>query len=130
MNNTFHSEDLSNSSFLITGGAGFIGSHIAEYLLKNNAGKVRVLDNMATGLTSNLTILNSYNSFEFIEGDIRNLDTCREACKGIDFVSHQAALGSVPRSIKEPFATNDVNVGGFVNMLQAAVENKINMLTY
>ena len=130
MDNIFHNEDLSNSSFLVTGGAGFIGSHIAEYLLKNNAGKVRVLDNMATGLTSNLKILRSYNSFEFIEGDIRNIDTCREACKGIQYVSHQAALGSVPRSIKEPFATNDVNVGGFVNMLQAAVENKIIQFVY
>jgi len=130
LDNIFHNEDLSNSSFLVTGGAGFIGSHIVEYLLKNHAGKVRVLDNMATGLTSNLGILRSYDSFEFIEGDIRNIDTCREACKGIQFVSHQAALGSVPRSIKEPFATNDVNVGGFVNMLQAAVENKISQFVY
>jgi UDP-N-acetylglucosamine/UDP-N-acetylgalactosamine 4-epimerase len=77
LDNIFHNEDLSNSSFLVTGGAGFIGSHIAEYLLKNNAGKVRVLDNMATGLTSNLGILRSYDSFEFIEGDIRNIDICR-----------------------------------------------------
>ncbi len=130
MNNTFHEADLSNLSFLITGGAGFIGSHIAEYLLKNNAGKVRVLDNMATGLESNLTILRSYNSFEFIEGDIRNLDACRGACNGIQYVSHQAALGSVPRSIKEPYATNDVNVGGFVNILNAAVENKIRQFVY
>ena len=130
MDNIFHNEDLSNLSFLVTGGAGFIGSHIAEYLLKNNAGKVRVLDNMATGLTSNLKILRSYHSFEFIEGDIRNIDTCRETCKGIQFVSHQAALGSVPRSVKEPFATNDVNVGGFVNMLHAAVENKISQFVY
>ena len=130
MNNTFHEADLSNSSFLITGGAGFIGSHIAEYLLKNNAGKIRVLDNMVTGLESNLAILRSYNSFEFIEGDIRNLDTCRDACNGIQYVSHQAALGSVPRSIKEPYATNDVNVGGFVNILNAAVENKIRQFVY
>ena len=130
MENIFHEEDLSNSSFLITGGAGFIGSHIAEYLLKNNAGKVRVLDNMANGLESNLGILNAYNSFEFIEGDIRNIDTCRKACEGIHYVSHQAALGSVPRSIKEPFTTNDVNVGGFVNILKAAVENNIKQFVY
>lgn len=130
MENIFHEEDLSNSSFLITGGAGFIGSHIAEYLLKNNAGKVRVLDNMANGLVSNLGILNAYNSFEFIEGDIRNIDTCRKACEGIHYVSHQAALGSVPRSIKEPFTTNDVNVGGFVNILKAAVENNIKQFVY
>jgi len=130
LENIFHEEDLSNSSFLITGGAGFIGSHIAEYLLKNNAGKVRVLDNMANGLESNLEILKTYSSFEFIEGDIRNIDTCRKACEGIHYVSHQAALGSVPRSIKEPFSTNDVNVGGFVNVLKAAVENNIKQFVY
>ena len=130
MENIFHNEDLSNSSFLVTGGAGFIGSHIAEYLLKNNAGKVRVIDNMANGLESNLEILKAYNSFEFIEGDIRNIDTCRKACEGIHYVSHQAALGSVPRSIKEPFSTNDVNVGGFVNILKAAVENNIKQFVY
>ena len=130
MDNTFHEDDLSNSSFLITGGAGFIGSHIAEYLLKNNAGKVRVLDNMANGLESNLKILKAYNSFEFIEGDIRNIETCRKACEGIQYISHQAALGSVPRSIKEPYSTNDVNVGGFVNILKAAVENSVRKFVY
>ena len=98
----FHTKDLSQSSFLITGGAGFIGSHIAEYLLKNGAGKVRVLDNLVNGFQSNLDILKQYNQFEFIEGDIRNIDTCQQACTGMDYVSHQAALGSVPRSIKEP----------------------------
>ena len=130
MNNTFHKEDLSKISFLVTGGAGFIGSHIAEYLLKNNAGKVRVLDNMANGFFSNLEVLNAYNGFEFIEGDIRNLETCRRACEGINYVSHQAALGSVPRSIKNPSDTNDVNVGGLVNILKAAVENKVKQFVY
>lgn len=130
MENIFHKEDLSNLSFLITGGAGFIGSHIAEYLLKNNAKKVRVLDNMANGFESNLSILKQYRSFEFIEGDIRNIDTCRKVCNGIQYVSHQAALGSVPRSIKEPFNTNDVNVGGFVNILKAAVENNVAQFVY
>lgn len=130
MNNTFHKEDLGNSSFLVTGGAGFIGSHIAEYLLKNNAGKVRVLDNFSNGFQSNIDILKPYNNFEFIEGDIRNLETCRQACEGINYVSHQAALGSVPRSIKEPFNTNDVNVGGFVNILKAAVEQKVKQFVY
>lgn len=130
MNNKFHDKDLSTASFLITGGAGFIGSHIAEYLLKNNAGKVRVLDNMANGFKTNLDILSQYNAFEFIEGDIRNIETCRQVCEGIDYVSHQAAVGSVPRSIKEPFYTNDVNVGGFVNILKASVENNIKQFVY
>ncbi|MEO6682462.1 MAG: SDR family oxidoreductase [Ginsengibacter sp.] len=130
MNHTFHSIDLSKHSFLVTGGAGFIGSHIAEYLLLNGAGKVRVLDNLANGFQSNLDVLRKYEGFEFLEGDIRNIDSCRKACEGIDYISHQAALGSVPRSIKEPFTTNDVNVGGFVNMLKAAVENNIKQFVY
>ncbi len=130
MSNTFHTKDISNSSFLVTGGAGFIGGHIAEYLLKNGAQKVRVFDNLANGFQSNLDILRQYSSFEFMEGDIRNLDACQQACAGINFVSHQAALGSVPRSIKEPYNTNDVNVGGFVNMLKAAVDNQISQFVY
>ncbi|MEO8112224.1 MAG: NAD-dependent epimerase/dehydratase family protein, partial [Ginsengibacter sp.] len=120
----------SELSFLVTGGAGFIGSHIAEYLLKHGAGKVRVLDNMVNGFQSNLNILQSYSAFEFIEGDIRNIETCRKACEGIKYLSHQAALGSVPRSIKEPAYTNDVNAGGFVNMLKAAVDNNIRRVVY
>jgi len=130
LQNIFHDQDLSTSSFLITGGAGFIGSHIAEYLLKNGAGKVRVLDNMTNGFETNIEILRHYDAFEFIEGDIRNLEICRKVCEGIHYVSHQAALGSVPRSIKEPFYTNDVNVGGFVNILMAAVENNIRQFVY
>lgn len=130
MSNTFHTKDLSQTSFLITGGAGFIGSHIAEYLLKHGAKKVRVLDNLANGFQSNLDILQQFASFEFIEGDIRNIDTCMHACAGMDYVSHQAALGSVPRSIKEPVYFNEVNVGGFVNMLNAAVENNIKQFVY
>ena len=126
----FHHQDLSASTFLVTGGAGFIGSHIAEYLLKNNAGKVRVIDNLSNGFKSNLDLLQGYKGFEFIEGDIRNIETCRKACEGIHYVSHQAALGSVPRSIKEPFNSNDVNVGGFVNILTAAVENKVKQFVY
>lgn len=130
LNNLYHKTDLSASSFLITGGAGFIGGHIAEYLLKNNAGKVKILDNMSNGFKSNLEILKQYGSFEFIEGDIRDIEICRQACRGVEYVSHQAALGSVPRSIKEPFTTNDVNVGGFVNILQAAVENNVKQFVY
>jgi UDP-N-acetylglucosamine 4-epimerase len=130
LENKFHNQDLSKLSFLVSGGAGFIGSHIAEYLLKNDAGKVRVIDNFANGFESNLDVLRAYNGFEFMEGDIRNLETCRKACEGIDYVSHQAALGSVPRSIKDPSNTNDVNVGGFVNILKAAVENKVKQFVY
>jgi UDP-N-acetylglucosamine 4-epimerase len=130
MSNTFHTKDLSQSSFLVTGGAGFVGGHIAEYLLKNGAKKVRVLDNMVNGFKTNLDILHQYNGFEFIEGDIRNLETCQKACEGMDYVNHQAALGSVPRSIKEPFYTNDVNVGGFVNILKAAVDNNVKQFVY
>lgn len=130
MTNKFHSQNLSHSSFLITGGAGFIGSHIAEYLLQNGADKVRVLDNLANGFESNLNILRRYSGFEFINGDIRDSETCHRACEGIDFISHQAALGSVPRSIKDPTATNDVNVGGFVNMLKAAVDKNVKKFVY
>jgi UDP-N-acetylglucosamine 4-epimerase len=130
MSNTFHTKDLSQFSFLITGGAGFIGSHLAEYLLKNGAKKVRVLDNLVNGFQTNLDILQQYNAFEFIEGDIRNLETCQQACNGIDYVSHQAALGSVPRSIKEPIYFSEVNVGGFANILKASVDNNIKQLVY
>lgn len=130
MENKFHDDDISALSFLVTGGAGFIGSHIAEYLLKNGAGKVRVLDNMSNGFQSNLKILQVYSAFEFVEGDIRDIETCRKACEGMNYVSHQAARGSVPRSIKEPAYTNDVNAGGFVNMLKAAVDNNIKRVVY
>lgn len=130
MQNQFHTKDISDSSFLVTGGAGFIGGHIAEYLLKSGAGKVRVLDNMANGFTSNIDLLKEYPAFEFIAADIRNAEECRRACEGIDYISHQAALGSVPRSIKDPKTSNDVNVGGFVNMLYAAVEAKVKKIVY
>ncbi|UEG48483.1 SDR family oxidoreductase [Ferruginibacter lapsinanis] len=130
MNNIFHTKDLANYSFLVTGGAGFIGSHIAEYLLRNGAKKVRVLDNMENGFESNLHILRQYPGFEFISGDIRNAEICNQACIGIDYVSHQAALGSVPRSIAFPSVSTEVNVSGFVNMLKAAVDNKVKQVVY
>lgn len=126
----FHSIDITSSSFLVTGGAGFIGGHIAEYLLHHGAAKVRVLDNLVNGFKSNLAVLQQYPAFEFIEGDIRSAETCAVACKDIDFVSHQAALGSVPRSIKEPVYFNEVNVGGFTNMLKAAVDNHVKQFVY
>jgi len=126
----FHTKDISKDSFLVTGGAGFIGGHIAEYLLKHGAAKVRVLDNMANGFESNIAVLKQYPAFEFIEGDIRNADTCLAACAGMDYVNHQAALGSVPRSIKEPVYFTEVNVGGFVNVLNAAVTHNAKKFVY
>lgn len=123
-NTQFHNEDLSKYKFLVTGGAGFIGSNIVSYLLRYNAGQVRVLDNLSNGYFSNIADFIGLNNFEFIEGDIRDFDTCKSAVNGIDFVSHQAALGSVPRSIKDPILTNSVNISGFLNMLTSAKEEK------
>ncbi|MDX1462127.1 MAG: SDR family oxidoreductase [Marinirhabdus sp.] len=120
----YHSEPLDNKSFLITGGAGFIGSNIVAYLLKYNAKKVRVLDNFATGFHKNLEAFKDNPAFELMEGDIRNVETCKAAMQDIDFVSHQAALGSVPRSINDPATSNEVNVSGFLNMLIAQNESE------
>ncbi len=125
-----HTKDISGKSFLVTGGAGFIGSHIVEYLLKNGAGKVRVLDNLATGSKKNVDIFSAYAQYEFIDGDIRNADSCKNACKGIDHVTHQAALGSVPRSVLDPVTSNEVNVSGFVNMITAAKDANVNTFVY
>ena len=126
----YHSESLETKTFLVTGGAGFIGSNIVEYLLQNGAGKVRVLDNLSTGKRSNIEEFISNPAFEFLEGDIRDLDTCREAVKGMQYVSHQAALGSVPRSINDPITTNDVNVSGFLNMLVASRDAGVLKMVY
>jgi len=120
----YHSQDLSELSFLITGGGGFIGSNIVEYLLKNSAKKVRVLDNFSNGFRENLTEFHDNPAFELMEGDIRDLQTCKDAMLGIDYVSHQAALGSVPRSINDPVTTNEVNISGFLNMLVALKESE------
>ena len=130
MEEKFHTTELADKNFLITGGGGFIGGHIAEYLLKNGAAKVRVLDNLVNGFDTNLAILKQYSQFEFIEGDIRNPEICMQACKGIDYVSHQAALGSVPRSMKEPGYFSEVNISGFVNIVKAASDNKVKQLVY
>ncbi len=130
-NTRYHNIDLSKYSYLITGGAGFIGSNIVEYLLKYNAGHVRVLDNLSNGYYDNIKHFVGFPNFEFIEGDIRDMATCKKVVKGIDFISHQAALGSVPRSIENPVMSNDVNVGGFLNILVAAKEsNKIKKMVY
>jgi len=121
----FHSNNLNQFSFLVTGGAGFIGSNIVEYLLKFGAGKVKVLDNLSTGNRENISSFSDHPNFSFIEGDINDLQVCKDACRNIDFVSHQAALGSVPRSVKDPITSNQSNVDGFLNMLVAARDNKV-----
>ena len=130
-NNRYHNVDISNLKFLITGGAGFIGSNIVEYLLKNGAGHVRVLDNLSNGYYENVEPFIKLPNFEFIKGDIRNYETCKHAVEGIDFVLHQAALGSVPRSINNPITTNEVNIDGFLNMLEASKNSqKIRKFVY
>lgn len=126
----FHNGDISNSTFLVTGGAGFIGSHIVEYLLKHGAGKVRVLDNLSTGFKRNIEPFTGMPNFEFVEADIRDAQACANACEGIDYVTHQAALGSVPRSVSDPITSNDVNVGGFVNMITAAKNAGVKAFVY
>lgn len=128
--NNYHTSDLSKLSFLITGGAGFIGSNIVEYLLRYKAGKVRVLDNFSTGSRKNISNFIGNPAFELLDGDIRNLETCRQAVEGINYVSHQAALGSVPRSINDPITTNEVNISGSLNMLVAARDAGIKKMVY
>jgi UDP-N-acetylglucosamine 4-epimerase len=129
-NTTFHSKDITEKSFLVTGGAGFIGSNLVEYLLKYKAKKVRVLDNLSNGFMKNIETFVSNSSFEFINGDITNAETCKAACEGIQLVSHQAALGSVPRSIKFPLATHAANSTGFLNMLTAAKDAGVEAFIY
>ena len=123
------------STWLITGVAGFIGSNLLETLLQLNQ-KVVGLDNFSTGYQHNLdevrdeVIPDQWSSFTFIEGDIRNLEDCQQACKDVDYVLHQAALGSVPRSLEDPITTNQVNIDGFLNMLVAARDAKVKRFVY
>ena len=117
------------TKFLITGGAGFIGSNLCEALLKRGH-FVRCLDDLSTGKKENIQPFLEKPNFEFIKGDIRDLDTCMNACKNIDYVSHQAAWGSVPRSIEMPLVYEEINIKGFLNMLEAARQNNVKKFVY
>ena len=121
--------ELSNKTILVTGGAGFIGSNLCEALIEKG-NKVVCLDNFATGKRENLEVSLKDSNFTLIEGDIRKLEDCLKASKDVDYVLHQAALGSVPRSIKDPIISNDVNVSGFLNMLVAARDNGVKRFVF
>jgi len=127
----YHDIDISQSKFLITGGAGFIGSNIVQYLIKHNAGHVTVIDNLSNGYFQNISKFMNYENFTFLEGDIRDYATCDSIIKKVDYVLHQAALGSVPRSIKDPLTSNDVNIKGHLNILESVNNNNnIKRLVY
>jgi UDP-N-acetylglucosamine/UDP-N-acetylgalactosamine 4-epimerase len=116
---------------LVTGGAGFIGSNLVEELLKDTRVLfVRVLDSLATGSLKNIEEFQANQKFQFLEGDIRDYETCLTACDEIDFISHQAALGSVPRSVNDPLTSNDVNITGTLNIFTAAKEKKVKRIVY
>ena len=115
---------MESKKLLITGVAGFIGSNLADYFV-NQGYYVVGLDNFSTGKWENIAHLSHHPNFSFVEGDIRNFETCNTAVKGCDYVLHQAALGSVPRSINDPITSNDVNINGFLNMITAARDEKV-----
>lgn len=118
-----------DSMFLVTGAAGFIGSNLVEVLLKLGY-KVRGLDNFSTGNIDNIKSFMDNPNFEFIEGDIRNFNTCAEVCQGIDYVLHQAAWGSVPRSVEMPLLYEEINIKGTLNMMEAARQNNVKKFVY
>ncbi|QKF94324.1 NAD-dependent epimerase/dehydratase [Fadolivirus algeromassiliense] len=123
--------NISELSFLVTGGAGFIGSHITQYLLEHNAKFVRVLDNLSTGKIDNIKhLLDKYSNFEFHHGDITNYETCLKSLSGINVICHQAAVGSVPKSIDFPLNSHNSNVNGFLNILEAARNCNIKRIVY
>lgn len=126
----FYTGNIGSRTFLITGGAGFIGSNIVGYLMRNGAGKVRVLDNLSEGKIENIQPYLNESNFEFIEGGITDVATCNRACSDVDYISHQAALGSVPRSLETPLLTNAANVTGFLNMLTAAKDANVKRFVY
>lgn len=121
--------NIRDKKILITGGAGFIGSNLCDYFLNHN-NEVICLDNFATGHRHNIEKFISNSNFTLIEGDIRDLETCKKAVEGVDYVLHQAALGSVPRSINDPITSNDVNVSGFLNMLVASRDGNVKRFVY
>ena len=128
--NQYHQKDITNSTFLVTGGAGFIGSNLVSYLAQHQARKIVILDNLSTGYLENISEFIENGQAEFIQGDIRDFSTCMNAMQGINYVLHEAALGSVPRSINDPITTNDVNISGFLNVLQAAKESGVKRMVY
>lgn len=129
--NIYTSPKIEQQRILVTGGAGFIGSNLVETLLQlGTVTAVRVLDNLSTGHLRNIEGFFDNPKFEFIKGDIRDFDTCLKACEGMSLVSHQAALGSVPRSIDDPLTTNEVNVSGTLNVFMAARESHIKRVVF
>lgn len=128
---TFHTDkEISENKFLVTGGAGFIGHHLVNYLMNNNAAHVKVVDNLSTGNIKNIEQHLSKANFEFINADLIDYDICLEACKNVDFIFHQAAVGSVPRSIEDPLRTNLNNVNTQLNILWAGVQQKVKRIIY
>ena len=124
-----HLEFNDNALFLVTGGAGFIGSNLCEAIL-NMGYRVRCLDDLSTGKQENVDLFLNHPNYTFVKGDIRDLDTCMKACEGVDYVLHQAAWGSVPRSIKMPLLYEEINIRGALNMMEAARQNGVKKFVY
>ncbi len=126
----FHNTDISKSTFLVTGGAGFIGSNIVKYLVKYNAGEIRIVDNLSNGYIENIEEFLSLPNVVFYEESLVDMMVCEKVVQGADYVIHQAALGSVPRSINNPIATNEANVSAFLNLLTAAKDAKVKRMVF
>lgn len=126
----FHQKDISKHTFLVTGGAGFIGSNIVGYLMKHKAGKVIVLDNLSNGYKKNIEQFIEQSNFQFIEGDITDFELVSRVMKEVDYVSHQAALGSVPRSIENPLATHHANTTGLLTILSCAKDADVKRVVF